>query len=516
KMQSGKCALVFSLLLQLAVGANILAIFPYRIASPFLAVRPLIRALIERGHNLTLISPLNTLEEIKGARYIGVPELNQQMQGESSLKCKWSEGLLSATILYNVSYAILSNDGVQRIMRDPTERFDMVLMEASHLDALYGLSEYFNATLVGICTVTTSWNVDYLAGNFAPSIYEPISPMGYALDNSLWSMWNNWMYITEEKLLEQLVYRPGQVKVARKFLNYSAEKLKALRARFSVLLINSHFSMGKPRSNVPNIIEVGGLHLSETPEPCGEELQRFLDEAEHGVIYFSMGMEILIRYLPDNMQEPLLQTFAQLKQRVVWKSDLSTMAGKSDNVFVISHAPQRAILAHPNTRLFITHGGLLSVIEAIHSGVPMLGLPFYFDQFGNLHRVESAGMARVLDSSSLNTKSLSSAIGEMINNPKYARKAKEMSLRFKDRPMSPLDTAIWWTEYALRHRNVSHIRMDEEEIPFMRYYRLDSLISWGLRFGFVVGSILLLIFKLYKKNRDKRRWYQKRFPHAMQ
>jgi len=421
------------------------------------------------------------------------------------LGSKWREGRLAAKILYNVSHAILGNDGVQRMLRDKSERFDMIILEASHLDALYGLAEFYNASLVGVSCLNINWNIDYLAGNPAPSVYEPVSPIGFALDYSLLSRWHNWIYITEEKLLERLVFRPSQLRVFKKFFGYPAQKLNELRERFSIILVNSHFSMGRVRANVPNIIEVGGLHLSEPPEPCDKELQKFVDEAEHGVIYFSMGLDVMVKYLPINMQQTLLQTFARLKQRVVWKNEFSIMPNKSENIYVIDRAPQRQLLAHPNVRLFINHGGLQSVIEAIDSGVPMLGFPLFFDQFNNLHRVKLAGMAEVLDTNDLNADTLTETIRELLENPSYSERAKEMSISFRDRPMSPLDTAIWWTEYALRNRDTNHMRLNMEEIPLMRYYRLDTLLTFGIRFACVLGSITFLCCRLYQKHRNRQR-----------
>ncbi|KAH8383551.1 hypothetical protein KR009_009266 [Drosophila setifemur] len=495
--------------LDLAQTANILAVFPYRYISGFQVVSPLIRALAERGHNVTMISPLSAAANFEGVRHIQVPRLNKIMEemidSDSFLEAfsnKWTEGILAAGLLANISYAVLSYDVVQKMMRDKTERFDMVIMEASHLDAIYGLAEYYNATLVGVSCIRLNWFVDDLAGKTAPSIDEPISPKGFYMDYSLINRIYNWIFITEEKLLEQLVFRPSQLKIFKKFFNYPPEKMEELRSRFAVILINNHFSMGRVRANVPNIIEVGGLHLSEPVEPCDEELQQFLDEAAHGVIYFSMGLDIIVKLLPDSMQESLLQTLSQLKQRVVWKSEMSMMPNNSDNLYFISRAPQRALLAHPNVKLFITHGGLLSVMEAIHSGVPMLGLPLFFDQFSNMHRVEMAGIAKVLDSDSLTTDSVTGTIKELLGNPKYAIRAKEMSRSFMDRPMSPLDTAVWWTEYALRNRDVSHIRLNEEDIPFMRYYRLDSFLSLGLRFGIITGSLIFLAYKLIRRGRE--------------
>ncbi|KAH8278401.1 hypothetical protein KR018_002697, partial [Drosophila ironensis] len=418
---------------------------------------------------------------------------------------KWGEAFFSATMLYNISTAVLNDSGVQKIIQDRSERFDMIVMEAGHLDALLGLAEFYNASLVGLSCLIHTWNVDYLAGNPSPSVYEPILPRGYHFGSSLTSKWMNLIHITEEKLLDSLILRPPQLRIFQKYFGYSPEKLSQLRSKFSLILINNHFSMGRVRANVPNIIEVGGLHLSEPHELCDGDLQRFLDEAEHGVIYFSLGMDVLVKYLPDTVQHVLMDSFSQLKQRVVWKSDLEVLLYSMDNssIYSMSKTPQRAILEHPNVRLFITHGGLLSVMESVYSGVPMLGLPLFFDQFGHLHRVEQAGMAKVLDPNSLTTDLLTSTILELMQNTQYSKKAKEMSQSFRDRPSSPLATAIWWTEYALRHPDTRHMRLDEDENPLMRYYGLDSLISWGLRFGFVLGTIIVLTFLLYRKYSQK-------------
>ncbi|KAH8278829.1 hypothetical protein KR018_010144, partial [Drosophila ironensis] len=495
----------------------ILGVFPYCQASPYQMVRPLMNSLKDRGHNVTLISPMGMFEDIQGVRHLRVPMINQQMQDimdsdqmTQFFSGKWSEAVMCANIFQNMSHAILSDAGVQRMMLNKSESFDLVMLEASHLDALYGLAEFYNATLMGVSGVSTDWYIDYLAGNSAPSVYDPVSPMGFSLDNSLLGMIQNWIYIAEEQLLNRLVYKPSQLSLFKEFFGYSAQKMEELRSSFSVMLINNHFSTGRARANGPNIIEVGGLHLSEVPEQCDEELLRFLDEAEHGVIYFSMGQDILVNYLPIEIQEPLLQTLSKLNQRVVWKYDHPKMANKTDNMYVMVKTPQRKILDHPNVRLFITHGGLMSVMESIYSGVPMLGLPHFYDQFGNMHRVQKAGMAEVLDCNSLTTDLLTSTIHELLENPKYTIRAKEMSQSFRDRPMSPLDTAVWWTEYVLRHPDARLIRLDEQELSFMRYYRLDNLLSIALRFGFLTGSLVLIISKLFKKYREMKRRSQER------
>jgi len=73
-------------------------------------------------------------------------------------------------------------------------------------------------------------------------------------------------------------------------------------------------------------------------------------------------------------------------------------------------------IVHPNVKLFIGHGGISGVYEAVDAGVPMLGFPLFFDQPRNIDNLVNAGMAISLDLFSITKDSLLDAINEMINN----------------------------------------------------------------------------------------------------
>jgi glucuronosyltransferase len=75
--------------------------------------------------------------------------------------------------------------------------------------------------------------------------------------------------------------------------------------------------------------------------------------------------------------------------------------------------------AHPNVRLFITHGGLLSMLEAVCRGVPLIGIPIYADQFLNIGRAVSSGYGIRIDFNNITSDSLTWAIQEIIESPKY-------------------------------------------------------------------------------------------------
>lgn len=64
----------------------------------------------------------------------------------------------------------------------------------------------------------------------------------------------------------------------------------------------------------------------------------------------------------------------------------------------------------------MTHGGLLGTLEAVHSGVPVVGIPFYFDQPRNILKLVEQGAGILLDYDTLTKDSLNNAIMTIINN----------------------------------------------------------------------------------------------------
>lgn len=73
--------LTLVLCMRLVESANILAIFTYTFSTPYLVVIPYVQALIDNGHNITIISPVENLPDIKDVRHIRVPALDRLIYG---------------------------------------------------------------------------------------------------------------------------------------------------------------------------------------------------------------------------------------------------------------------------------------------------------------------------------------------------------------------------------------------------------------------------------------------------
>lgn len=82
-MKSARVAGVLLALLlctRISQSANILAIFSYSFSTPYLVVQPYIKALIAKGHNVTIISSVKFISDIDGVRHIRAAALDQVIE----------------------------------------------------------------------------------------------------------------------------------------------------------------------------------------------------------------------------------------------------------------------------------------------------------------------------------------------------------------------------------------------------------------------------------------------------
>ena len=86
--------------------------------------------------------------------------------------------------------------------------------------------------------------------------------------------------------------------------------------------------------------------------------------------------------------------YTQANFSVVWslrktnQHILEHMTFDLDNVLISDWLPQVTILRHPSIHSAVLHGGLGGIQEALSSGVPIVAVPFLFDQLENGVRVK--------------------------------------------------------------------------------------------------------------------------------
>lgn len=122
--------------------------------------------------------------------------------------------------------------------------------------------------------------------------------------------------------------------------------------------------------------------------------------------------------------------------------------------------------------------------------VPMIGIPFFGDQYSNVDQMVRKGLGLKIDYTKFNKDDFVKKIFEVINNPRYRENAIEITNLTLDQPMTGLEKAVWWTEYVLRHKGAQHLKGAASKLPLYQYFLLDVLV-------FVFITILLFVSIVY-------------------
>jgi glucuronosyltransferase len=259
---------------------------------------------------------------------------------------------------------------------------------------------------------------------------------------------------------------------------------------------------------MPNMIGIAGIHV-EPAKKLPQDIQEFLDTASDGVVLFSMGSAVQSTdWLPEQ-RDAMVRVFGKLKQKVLWKYENETLPGNPGNIKIGKWIPQRDIVAHPNVKVFITHGGQCGTTEALHEGVPLLAIPIFGDQIMNVNRAVLKGYALSLDFNDITEETFGNALNELLTNPKYSNNAKRLSNITKDRPMTPKETVVYWTEHVIRHQGGEHLKSVARHLNFIEYNLVDvyaTLAVGILAIFFVFVKVLKKVFrrKPTGKSNDKK------------
>ncbi|XP_018341764.1 PREDICTED: UDP-glucuronosyltransferase-like [Trachymyrmex septentrionalis] len=435
----------------------------------------LIKGLLRKGHHVHAISTYETNIKDKLAQNLtydvfdGLMKVIEESE-EDFDPVKWEQ--------YNVFYmmysayhwgiyacdSVIKTEAAKKLLEMiKTVEFDIILQDVTFNECLYGLWEIAKGkpSIVGYIPYSAApWLKDIIRGPSYPTLrsygYLPIAkPIG------LWQKTWNTVCFTVDDFTRHYYYLPIMQRLAEKYVGHSIRSLHEIEKNsINIILLNSHpaFEHGIPLP--PNTLEIAGLNAQAIKPIDGEivvtypeDMRAFLDGAKDGVIIISLGTNVKWKFIGLDKVKTVLLVLSKLKQRVLWKLDIEMPFEIPDNLMIVKWMPQREVLSHKNVRAIWTHGGLLSTQEAIWIGVPMIVTPFYVDQKFNAQKVVAKDVGVYLDINTLSTRTVLHAVEEILYNKRYTRNMKQLSSEYRDRPIPPLDLAIWGIEYAFRHPN---------------------------------------------------------------
>ncbi|XP_050934306.1 UDP-glucuronosyltransferase 2A2, partial [Lates calcarifer] len=156
--------------------------------------------------------------------------------------------------------------------------------------------------------------------------------------------------------------------------------------------------------------------------------------------------------------------FAKLPQKVIWRYKGKKPATLGNNTLLVIWTPQNDLLGHSKIKLFVAHGGSNRVQEALYHGVP------------NLLRIEARGAGKLIDIFTINEDIFFQGIQEVLTEPSYRTNMQRLFRLHRDQPMKPLDNALFWIEFVMRHKGAAHLRTESYRLPWYSYHSVDVML----------------------------------------
>ncbi|KAL5291876.1 hypothetical protein ACFFRR_010948 [Megaselia abdita] len=488
-----------------AESANILALFTSASPSHVIINVSAAKALIAQGHNVTVVTSIPVKDKNPPYKHILLPSDEQiftdiekgmlAMSNTPSPIDKFKNMVKSLTGMTQLQYDGMRSAEFQSLIN--SEKFDLVISGYFFNGFNLAVAAQLKVPIILIWTANPAGFANTFTGNptfgsFVPNmLVTNKQPMSFG-ERIMSFIANNVFGL----LHDFINYKCGQYydEYVQEFNLKDMPSFDDMRKNVSLVFCNSHFSEGPIRPNVPAIVEIGGIQIKDKPDPLEPKLKEFLDNSsKHGAILFSMGSNVKVSTLDPKIIKTLYNVFSKLKQNVLWKwedPNPASFPGNSKNILFSKWIPQDDVLAHKNMKLFVTHGGKGSVVESQYHGIPMIGLPVFGDQPGNIDKIVKVGYGLKLDYKTMTEQELSTAVNEVLNNPSYAANVKKFADTYKDRPLSARESVVFWTEYVIRHHGAPHLQSPLVHMNVIQQYSIDVLA--------VIFGALYIVYRISK------------------
>ena len=174
---------------------------------------------------------------------------------------------------------------------------------------------------------------------------------------------------------------------------------------------------------------------------------------------------------------------------------------------------------------FISHCGLGGMNEAVYTATPVIACPLFCDQIENAELLEDLEVAVHLDIYDITKKNILDALNAIINDTRYIRllpiihlsiqmkfnfivyaikflhryydNKQKLSEKFKDRPMTPQQSIVYWTEYVIRHNGASHLKSPAFRLYWFQFLMLDVVLIFIVILAFVAYFINFILKNVY-------------------
>ncbi|KAI8356197.1 hypothetical protein BD560DRAFT_335642 [Blakeslea trispora] len=268
---------------------------------------------------------------------------------------------------------------------------------------------------------------------------------------------------------------------------------------------NNLYGIEVPRSHSPLFNMIGPIMQASYPA-LDASTASFLDQHQR-VVYVAFGQHVAG---PKKDIEMVLDTLLQLKEKglidgIIWaRLNASEVPQQQENILFSPWSPQFAILQHPSTFLFISHGGVGSLIESLYHGKRLFVYPFFGDQPGNARAIAHAGLGLYMDTLGLkfdqhDRKRLYDALHQVVVDPegriqttvnRYQHYVQIRSRHAVSRGADLMEEAVFAGD---EHGFLGYRKNVEYEIHWIKRYNIDIYLVFFLVFFAIVKALNCLV-----------------------
>ena len=264
---------LFSLTERGVEGAKILGLNVMSTKSHKITYEKLIIALAERGHQVTYVGPIITgknITNLKEVQTFDLEQLEKDMKFPNFFDMKLTPGFSILSVFMNpfVMFANIQDTLCRKAFELPifkellNEKFDVIFLTPLFNECLFGYIHMMNTSVV---LYNQAGVIPWFAGDLgtpSPLSFTPNLMLGYSDRMTYIERIFNFIGSAYYYLTLNFYYYPKIERIYRDVFDPNLPPVKEIIKNSSIILANSNIAFHKPRPLMPDIIEVGGLHMT--------------------------------------------------------------------------------------------------------------------------------------------------------------------------------------------------------------------------------------------------------------
>ncbi|CAL2039992.1 unnamed protein product [Caenorhabditis brenneri] len=472
-------------------------------------------ALTDAGHNVTVLMPImerrfineTCLKSTKNVIFIEQDDHSKQLiEKWSNRSSVWTSGGITpfnvfkkATVISNLFGSHCKNVMSQKKLIEDLkkENFDLAITEPFDTCAYAFFEAISIRAHVAVYSCSRLDHVSESIGQPVPLSYVPGMYSPYGERMNIWERLENYFVFKARSYMFQAIGDKNYEEAKKYYPDIRSWREVLPEASF--IFTNNIPYLDFPSPTFDKIIPIGGYTVKTEKKFLNleEKWNEILDKRKTNVL-ISFGTNAKSDEMPEKYKQSVLKVFKSMPNTTfIWKYENpeDSFTKNIENVYLSSWLPQNELLANPRLTVFITHGGLASVMELAMMGKPAITIPVAADQTRNAEMLRRHGGSILLSKFDLaNADVVKGAIESAINDNRYRENAERLAEILRNLPTKPLETLVKHVEFAARFGKLPLMDNYGRHQSFIVYHFLDII---SILFIFLL-SLCYFSYRIFK------------------